>query len=88
MRPRVPNPGDRIETLPQVGVARGVVLEKVQMDYGCRRVWRWKCRVQLPGAEEVVFLHRSEFEILPGGPPLEPEEAAAVRHAKRRGAAK
>ena len=85
MRAPTPTTGSRIETLPHVGVARGVILGRVQVDARGREVWRWKARVVLPsGDQEDVFLLRGDFEVLPG-PKQDPEEAALERRAKRRG---
>lgn len=78
-------PGDYVETLPHVGVARGQVLERCIVDVGGREVWRWKVRLDLPSGTEDVYLRAADMDVIREGPPLELEELAAhKRRGKRR----
>lgn len=76
-------PGDRIETLPQCGVANGVLLEHVRIpEVG----YRWKVRIEHPGPPFETLLRRSDFVVL--RPAKEEDPAGARAQAKRKGASR
>lgn len=87
MKSREVQPGQLVETSPEVGVARGRVLERAVVDVNGRETWRWKVRLELPGGPETVYLRSQDFELLEAGPAPDAEDLAATRRRKRRGGA-
>lgn len=90
MKPSPCKAGDRIETLPHVGVAPGVLVGEARDEKGRRRRGWWRARLQLEGSPKESFveadLARRDFVVVRASEE-DAEDAAAARSAKRRGGA-